>query len=303
MKSFKKVILTGVLALGPIIGASAVSAAPYTVNENDTLSTISQKFGIDLNALLRSNLQISNPNVICPGMSLNIPNMGQGSGKGFIPGFTFKPVPGTNNGSGADQGADNGADQGADQGADNGADQGADQGADNGADQGADQGADNGADQGAGSGAEAGAGNNAGGGSQAGGSGSEQQAGDTAKSEFAAQVVNLVNQERAKAGLQPLTTDDKLAGMALDKAKDMHDNKYFDHNSPTYGSPFDMMKSYGIQYSYAGENIAMGQRTPEEVMNGWMNSEGHRQNILNPNFNKIGVAYYNGYWVQEFIKN
>jgi len=275
--------LTGVLALGPIIGASAVSAAPYTVKESDTLSTISQKFGIDLNALLRSNLQIANPNVICPGMSLNIPNIGQDAGQAFVPGFTFKPAPGTNNGSGADQSAG--------------------QGADNGAGQGADQGADNGAGQGAGSGAEAGAGSNTGGGNQAGGSGSEQQAGNTAQSEFAAQVVNLVNQERAKAGLQPLATDDKLAGMAMDKAKDMHDNQYFDHQSPTYGSPFDMMRSYGIQYSYAGENIAMGQRTPEEVMNGWMNSEGHRQNILNPNFNKIGVAYYNGYWVQEFIKN
>ncbi len=88
--------------------------------------------------------------------------------------------------------------------------------------------------------------------------------------------------------------------MAMDKAKDMYNRNYFDHVSPTYGSPFDMMKSYNIPFSYAGENIAKGQRTPQEVMTAWMNSQGHRENILNPNFKKIGVAYYNGEWVQEF---
>jgi uncharacterized protein YkwD len=91
--------------------------------------------------------------------------------------------------------------------------------------------------------------------------------------------------------------------MALVKAKDMYNNNYFDHTSPSYGSPFNMMKSFGIQYTYAGENIAKGQRSPQEVMTSWMNSPGHRQNILNPNFTKIGVAYYNGEWVQEFIAN
>lgn len=124
-----------------------------------------------------------------------------------------------------------------------------------------------------------------------------------AQSSYAKQVVSLVNQERAKAGLKPLTSDSALSGMALDKAKDMINKNYFDHNSPTYGSPFDMMKSYGIRYTYAGENIAKGQRTPQEVMNGWMNSSGHRQNILSPNYTKIGVGYYNGAWVQEFIAN
>jgi uncharacterized protein YkwD len=64
-----------------------------------------------------------------------------------------------------------------------------------------------------------------------------------------------------------------------------------------------MMKSFGIRFTYAGENIAMGQRTPQEVMNAWMNSTGHRQNILSPNYTKIGVAFYNGEWVQEFIAN
>jgi uncharacterized YkwD family protein len=121
-------------------------------------------------------------------------------------------------------------------------------------------------------------------------------------SAFATEVVTLVNQERAKAGLGALAANNsKLTNMALDKAKDMYNNNYFDHNSPTYGSPFDMMKKYGINFSYAGENIAKGQRTPQEVMTAWMNSSGHRANILNANYTTIGVAYYNGEWVQEFI--
>ncbi|MNH43142.1 Cysteine-rich secretory protein family protein [compost metagenome] len=78
-------------------------------------------------------------------------------------------------------------------------------------------------------------------------------------------------------------------------------NNYFSHTSPTYGSPFDMMRSFGVKYSYAGENIASGQRTPQEVMTAWMNSAGHRANILNGNFTKIGVGYVNGEWVQMFI--
>jgi len=109
-----------------------------------------------------------------------------------------------------------------------------------------------------------------------------------------------VNQERAKAGLSALTSDSLLAKVATDKAKDMYDNNYFSHTSPTYGSPFDMMRSYGVKYSYAGENIAKGQKSPQEVMNAWMNSAGHKANILSPNFKKIGVAYYNSEWVQEF---
>ncbi|USB31780.1 CAP domain-containing protein [Paenibacillus sp. YPG26] len=123
----------------------------------------------------------------------------------------------------------------------------------------------------------------------------------TSESAYADQVVALVNQERAKAGVKPLAADKALTVMALDKAKDMYNNGYFDHNSPTYGSPFDMMKSYGIRYTYAGENIAKGQKNPAEVMKAWMNSPGHKQNILSPNFTKIGAAYYNGEWVQEFI--
>lgn len=120
-------------------------------------------------------------------------------------------------------------------------------------------------------------------------------------SEFVQQVLDLVNQERTNAGLNHLSLNSSLSDMAMAKAKDMYNNNYFDHQSPTYGSPFDMMKAFGITYSTAGENIAKGQTSPEEVMNQWMNSPGHRANILNSSFTQIGIAYYNSEWVQEFI--
>ncbi|MDQ8737080.1 CAP domain-containing protein [Paenibacillus sp. LHD-38] len=124
---------------------------------------------------------------------------------------------------------------------------------------------------------------------------------NAAVGQFEKQVLQLVNAERSKAGLGALSMDGPLANMAMVKAKDMANNNYFDHNSPTYGSPFDMMKQFGITYNSAGENIAKGQPTAERVMSDWMNSPGHRANILNSSFNKIGVAHYNGSWVQEFI--
>ncbi|MEV5028865.1 CAP domain-containing protein [Paenibacillus sp. LPE1-1-1.1] len=123
---------------------------------------------------------------------------------------------------------------------------------------------------------------------------------NAAVGDFEKQVLQLVNAERSKAGLGALSMDGPLANMAMVKAKDMANNNYFDHNSPTYGSPFDMMKQFGITYSYAGENIAKGQPTAERVMSDWMNSPGHRANILNNSFSKIGVAHFNGSWVQEF---
>lgn len=117
------------------------------------------------------------------------------------------------------------------------------------------------------------------------------------------EVVELVNEQRAANGLAPLTLGDKLSKVARLKSQDMHDNSYFSHTSPTYGSPFDMMKTFGISYRTAGENIAMGYSTPEAVVNGWMNSPGHRANILNANFTTIGVGYVadGHYWTQEFI--
>jgi len=120
---------------------------------------------------------------------------------------------------------------------------------------------------------------------------------------FEQQVVTLVNQQRAANGLAPLTLSTELSNVARTKSQDMHDNNYFSHTSPTYGSPFDMLTSFGISYSSAGENIAMGYATPEAVMNAWMNSPGHRANILNASYTKIGVGYVasGNYWTQEFI--
>ncbi|GAA0598096.1 hypothetical protein GCM10009001_12770 [Virgibacillus siamensis] len=122
-------------------------------------------------------------------------------------------------------------------------------------------------------------------------------------SQYEKKVVELTNQERTERGLEPLEISNELSKVAREKSRDMAENNYFSHNSPTYGSPFDMMKQYGITYKTAGENIARGQRTPQEVVNGWMNSEGHRENILNESFTHIGVGYVeNGnYWTQQFI--
>jgi uncharacterized YkwD family protein len=119
---------------------------------------------------------------------------------------------------------------------------------------------------------------------------------------FEKRVVELVNEQRALNGLAPLTLSSKLSDVARLKSQDMHDNHYFSHTSPTYGSPFDMMKTFGISYRAAGENIAMGYSSPEAVMDGWMNSPGHRANILNASFTTIGVGYVadGNYWTQEF---
>jgi uncharacterized YkwD family protein len=116
-------------------------------------------------------------------------------------------------------------------------------------------------------------------------------------------VFELTNAERTKNGLKPFTLNVELSKVARLKSQDMTDKNYFDHNSPTYGSPFDMMKKFGISYNYAAENIAKGQKTPEEVVNAWMNSAGHRANILNPNLNQIGVGYDSraNTWTQQFI--
>lgn len=116
-------------------------------------------------------------------------------------------------------------------------------------------------------------------------------------------VVELVNAERAKNGLAPLALSAELCRGARVKSQDMAQNNYFSHTSPTYGSPFDMMKQFGITYRTAGENIAQGYSTPEAVVNAWMNSEGHRANILSAGYTTLGVGYVaNGnYWTQWFI--
>lgn len=120
-------------------------------------------------------------------------------------------------------------------------------------------------------------------------------------SSFEEQVVSLVNAERSKQGLPALVHRADIKNVAEKKAMDMINSNYFSHTSPNYGSPFQMLKTFGISYRSAGENIAKGQRSPQEVMNSWMNSSGHRANILNKGYNAIGVGYYNGAWVQIFI--
>ena len=118
-------------------------------------------------------------------------------------------------------------------------------------------------------------------------------------------VVELVNVERQKAGLPALKMDSEISNVARAKSKDMAVNNYFAHQSPTYGSAGDMLKQFGISWYAWGENIAAGQRTPEIVVNAWMNSSGHRANILSSNFSKIGVGYVTNssgrpYWTQIF---
>ena len=122
---------------------------------------------------------------------------------------------------------------------------------------------------------------------------------------FQNEVVRLVNVERAKNSLSALTADSLLMKTATVKSQDMASNNYFSHTSPTYGSPFDLMKKMGVTYRSAGENIAMGQTSPAQVMDGWMNSSGHRANILNSSYTKIGVGVVQNssgryYWTQHF---
>lgn len=121
---------------------------------------------------------------------------------------------------------------------------------------------------------------------------------------FEKEVIRLTNIERKKHGLQPLKEDKKVAEVARKKSQDMVTKQYFAHDSPTYGSPFDMLKQFGVQYYSAGENIARGQTTPEEVVRAWMDSDGHRKNILHPEYTHIGVGFIGQgyYWTQQFIK-
>ena len=120
---------------------------------------------------------------------------------------------------------------------------------------------------------------------------------------FENEVIRLVNEQRAKNGLKALTANWELSRVARYKSQDMVDNRYFSHTSPTYGPPFQMIKDFGLSYRTAGENIAYGQRTPQAVVNAWMNSNGHRANILNTSYTQIGVGYVsNGHhWTQMFI--
>ena len=119
------------------------------------------------------------------------------------------------------------------------------------------------------------------------------------------EVFDLINKQRTDNGLAALKEDSEVQRIARIKAQDMVDNNYFSHTSPTYGSPFDMLKSFGISYKTAGENIA-GNSSNSAAVTAWMNSSGHRANILNSSYNYTGIGVVTGskygkIYVQMFI--
>ncbi len=113
-------------------------------------------------------------------------------------------------------------------------------------------------------------------------------------------LINLINSERTKAGLNALAVDYELSRVARIKSEDMRTNNYFSHTSPTYGSPFQMMKDFGITYRSAAENIARTSSV-DRAHAGFMNSEGHRKNILTPGFTHVGVGISGNYYTEMFI--
>lgn len=121
------------------------------------------------------------------------------------------------------------------------------------------------------------------------------------------EVLRLINIERSRNGLSALTSNWQAARVARIKSQDMINNNYFSHTSPIYGSPFKMMESFGLKFSAAAENIAYGQRSAQEAVTGWVNSPGHRANILSRSYNQTGVGIAkkaNGtlYFTQVFLK-
>lgn len=134
----------------------------------------------------------------------------------------------------------------------------------------------------------------------------ENKPGDSVQSEHAyvLRVAELVNAERAKAGLKPLKLEKKITQAAQVRAVEIE--KSFSHTRPDGTNFATALKEAGVTYRGSGENIAWGQKTPEQVMEGWMNSPGHRANILNANYTSIGVGYHQNaaginYWSQLFI--
>lgn len=145
--------------------------------------------------------------------------------------------------------------------------------------------------------------NSSGGGNSSGGSGSSTTTTNLTSDEL--EVFNLINAQRTKNGLSALKIDSEVQNVARIKAQDMVNNNYFSHNSPIYGSPFDMLKSFKVSYKTAGENIA-GNSSNSAAVNAWMNSSGHKANILNSSFNYTGIGVVTGskygkIYVQMFI--
>ena len=135
--------------------------------------------------------------------------------------------------------------------------------------------------------------------------GNSDSSDSSSASSFEEEVLRLVNKERTSRGLSPLTTDDKLSKAAKQRSKEL--TEYYSHDRPNGKSCFTALDEYGISYWSAAENIAAGYTTPKEVVEGWMNSPGHRANILNSKLKKLGIGYtkandiYGHYWAQLFI--
>ena len=128
-----------------------------------------------------------------------------------------------------------------------------------------------------------------------------------AHADFASEVIELVNIEREARNLHPLSYNEELTLAARLHSQDMGDQNYFDHTSLDGREFYERIADAGYDYQISGENIAAGYPTPEAVVNGWMNSDGHRANILDPDYCDIGVGYaaVNGsdfyhYWTQDF---
>lgn len=201
MKPFRVLLLTAALTGSLLTPAAHAAGLSHTVVQGDTMWKLAVKYEVGTSEIIRSNPQVSNPDLIYPGQVLTIPQL------------------------------------------------------------------------------------------------------DSKVASFEAEVVRLVNEIRQQNGLKPLTENWELSRVARYKSQDMLDNRYFSHTSPTYGTPFQMIKAFGLSYRTAGENIAMGYSTPQAVVNGWMNSSGHRANILNASYTQIGVGYVaqGNYWTQMFI--
>jgi uncharacterized protein YkwD len=144
-------------------------------------------------------------------------------------------------------------------------------------------------------------------GSSASGSGSASGSTVSTNTGYTSQVLALTNSQRAKAGCKALSVSSKLTKAAQSHSADMAAKNYFSHDSQDGRSPFDRMKDAGYSFSAAAENIAMGQQTPADVMTAWMNSPGHKANILNCTYTQLGVGYAvsksgSPYWTQDFGK-
>jgi uncharacterized protein YkwD len=124
---------------------------------------------------------------------------------------------------------------------------------------------------------------------------------------WAEEVLALTNRERESHGVAPLVWDDGAAEAAYEHSWDMHVRDYFDHVDPDGNGPAERLAEQEVLFLYAGENIARGQRSPMEVVQAWMDSPGHRENLLSPVWTHVGIGVHTGpdrgpWWTQEFYR-